>query len=94
MKTIHKDLDLRERWLGIRKLKKDFKPMPYYRRDIEGHSIPKHQQAQQIAELWANTIWKAPTTKAELHTSPIITKDLIYDTTKFTIGELIEVQRN
>ena len=38
--------------------------MPYYRKDKEGNPIPKHLQAQNIADFWANKIWKEPEEKS------------------------------
>ena len=60
--------------------------MPYSRKDIEGIAIPKHLQAQRLAELLANKVWKSPDSPPRLNTIPIITKDFKYDVTNFTIG--------
>ena len=49
LKTIDKDLDLRDQCLGIRKFKQEFKPIPYFKRDSEGNPVPRDQQAEGAA---------------------------------------------
>ena len=36
-KTVSKDLDIRDRWLGISRIKQEYKPRPYIRRDRRGN---------------------------------------------------------
>ena len=50
IKALDKDLDIRDRWLGIRQLKQDYQPNPYARRATEGIHITQKQRAQQAAE--------------------------------------------
>jgi len=33
IKTLDKDLDIRDKWLGIRQLKQEYQPNPYARKD-------------------------------------------------------------
>ena len=35
--ALDKDFDLRDKWLGIRQLKTEYRPQPYYRKDEKGH---------------------------------------------------------
>ena len=51
IRALSKDLDVRDRWMGIRQLKSDYNPSPYNRKEMHGKHIPK----QFIAEKTQNT---------------------------------------
>ena len=57
IKTLDKDLDIRDKWLGIRQLKQEYQPNPYARKTKEGKHIPQHQRAQRAAEYLATEQW-------------------------------------
>ena len=57
MDTLSKDLDVRDRWLGIRQLKHGYQPQPYYRKDTTGNHIKYHNRAQAMAEYLATKQW-------------------------------------
>ena len=45
-----KDLDVRDKWLGIRQLKTEYQPKTYARRTKEGTYIPQAQRAQKAVQ--------------------------------------------
>ena len=47
--SLDRDLDARERWMGIRRLKSDYKPQPFQRNDERGKPVTrsKSQKEQQ-----------------------------------------------
>ena len=57
MDTLDKDLDIRDKWLGIRQLKKEYQPITYARTTKEGHHIPQKERAQKAAEYLAEEQW-------------------------------------
>ena len=57
IKTIDKDLDIRDRWLGIRQLKQEYQPNPYARRTPGGQFIKQNQRAQQAANYFSKEQW-------------------------------------
>ena len=50
LESISKDLDLRERWLGIRELKKKYTPTPFHNKDKYGIHIQYKRRAQYAAK--------------------------------------------
>ena len=44
--TLDKDLDIREKWLGIRQLKAEYRPTPYSRKTKEGEHIRMEERAE------------------------------------------------
>ena len=58
IKTIDKDLDIRDRWLGIRQLKQECQPNPYARRTQEGKFIKQNQRAQEAANYFGKEQWE------------------------------------
>lgn len=48
--TINRDLDARDRWLGMRKSKGKYKPIPYPNKDKEGKHLGWIQRANQAAD--------------------------------------------
>ena len=57
MDTLDKDLDIRDKWLGIRQLKQEYQPHTYARTTKEGHHIPQKDMAQKAAEYLAKEQW-------------------------------------
>ena len=49
LESVSKDLDLRERWLGIRELKRKYNPTPYHNKDKDGQHIT-HDKGAQLAQ--------------------------------------------
>ena len=57
MDTLDKDLDIRDKWLGIRQLKQEYQPHTYARTTKEGQHIPQKDRAQKAAEYLAKEQW-------------------------------------
>ena len=57
MDAIDKDLDVRDRWMGIRQLKQVYQPHPYARRTTDGKHIPQAQRAQKAADYLSTHQW-------------------------------------
>ena len=55
--TLNKDLDLRDRWLGIEQLKSKYSPTPYHNKDRQGQHIRYDQRADKAAEHVSRTQW-------------------------------------
>ena len=50
IKTLDQDLDIRDRWMGIRQLKQEYQSNPYARKTAAGEHITQKQRAQKAAE--------------------------------------------
>ena len=62
---LSKDLDLRERWLGIRELKSKYNPNPYHNKDKQGNHIQWKDRAEKAAEHLSTQQWGLPETTNE-----------------------------
>lgn len=51
LKTLDKDLDSRDQWMGIRYLKSEYKPQPYHRKDKQGRHISKKKQSKNGSKI-------------------------------------------
>ena len=49
LEALDKELDIRDRWLGIRELKGKYNPTPYHNKDTEGKHIKWKERAQKAA---------------------------------------------
>ena len=57
LESVSRELDIRDRWLGIRQMKKQFAPNPYCRKDERGRHIPKDRLAEETAKFLAEEVW-------------------------------------
>ncbi len=58
IKTIAKELDVRERWAGIRRIKGKYQPQPYNRTDkCSGKHIHMKQRAERAADYLSQEQW-------------------------------------
>ncbi len=58
LKTITKELDVRERWAGIRRIKSKYQPQPYNRTDkYSGKHIHMKQRAERAADYLSQEQW-------------------------------------
>ena len=48
--SMSKDLDVRDRWMRIRGIKKEYQPSPSHRKTAEGSHTPKHKIAEEAAK--------------------------------------------
>ena len=51
---VDKDLDVRDRWMGIRYLKKGYQPIPYTIKDEKGNRVAVGNKAQEAANFLAS----------------------------------------
>ena len=61
LETVDKDLDIRDRWLGIRMLRKGYEPIPLAMKNAAGKHVPMPRRAEEAAEFLATKIWGRPT---------------------------------
>ena len=54
---VAEDLDPRDRWLGLKCLRKDIDPIPYAMKDKPSKRVPMRGRAQAAAEYLAEKIW-------------------------------------
>eukprot|EP00975_Prorocentrum_lima_P053908 11310257-Prorocentrum_lima.AAC.1 len=54
---VNEDMDPRDRWLGLRHMKRDYAPTPYCRKTTAGAFIGPHQLAQKAAEYLRDSHW-------------------------------------
>ena len=58
LKAINKDMDERERWMGLRNMKKGYQPQPYHRTEKgTGEHIHMKERAQKAAEYLRDKQW-------------------------------------
>ena len=89
IKTISHELDARDRWMGIRQLKKEFTPQPYHRKDKDGKHVPRHQIAEESAQYLANKQWGRPEEVfTDFPTDKIVTQSKTYNTQDITLEEI------
>ena len=56
--ALNKEIDIRDRWLGLRQMKKGYQIHTYAIKDKEGNRIKKENIAEEIAKHLAENIWK------------------------------------
>ena len=61
IESLDKDLDLKDKWLGIKKLKKNYTPQPYVKKDERGIPIPRHKIADFSAKQLKKLFWTCDT---------------------------------
>lgn len=58
LRSIRNDMDVRDKWMGIKRLRSDGKPQPYHRKDKQRNTIPADQTAEAFAkhleEIWTH----------------------------------------
>jgi len=57
LETIQKDLDIRDRWMGIKRLRSTYTPQPYHRTTGERKHIHGSQRAQEAANYLSQKQW-------------------------------------
>ena len=90
LNAVSKDLDLRDRWCGIRYMKQQYKPVPYQQENSEGRHITYRNRAEGAARHLRERQW-GETDEARQQvfcTDPIITEDLGYNVNIITLPEL------
>ena len=90
MHTISSQLDIRDRWMGIRQLKQGYQPQPYYRRSREGKHVHYGSRAEATAEYLAKDHWgkKEDYIATVLPTTKIINETLAFKIDDITVEEI------
>ena len=92
--SIHKDMDVRDRWLGIRSLKQGFKPAAYHQKDRLGKHVPRNQRAEAAAKFWAHEIWGGShSNSCEISNKIIVQQHEGYNLGEFSMQDLQEAIR-
>ena len=94
LETLTSQLDVRDRWLGIRQLRKGYKPIPYSLKDETGKHIPREQRAHHAANFLATKIWgkSEGTITTEWKQDLIIKEDLGMNVAPITMKEMKEAR--
>ena len=58
LNKLRSELDVREKWAGIRSLKNEFKPLPYNRKDKAGNIVSQNSRAETAAQHLAYEQWR------------------------------------
>ena len=85
---VQHDMDIRDRWLGIKALKSDYNPLTYSNRTATQTHIPKAQRQSAAATYLANIQWVNPPPPPSLLPEPITDEHPILPTSPFLIQEL------
>ena len=74
IESVSKDLDLRDRWLGIRELKRKYNPTPFHNKNAAGEHINHKKRAQEAAKHLSEKQWGTNNTNQtrEMVDTPII----------------------
>ena len=64
--SVDKDLDVRDRWLGIKQMKRGFRAQPYIRKDKDGNVVNFQKQAEAAADYLEQVQWKEPVARAKI----------------------------
>ena len=67
LEGLTKELDIRDRWLGIRELKTKYTPSPYHNKDAEGNHVQWKDRAQKAAEHLSTKQWGDNTHTTDPH---------------------------
>eukprot|EP00973_Karenia_brevis_P061548 8559073-Karenia_brevis.AAC.1 len=89
LRQVSRELDVRDKWLGIKQLKKGYSPQPYCRRNKDGQMVPYKERAETAAKYLAEEVWGTPK-KTRLHSNRKIYKNQHknYLTHQITLDEL------
>ena len=57
MDTVKEELDIRDKWMGLRQMKTGYKPKTFAKCDKDGHPVRLSEQAEATAEYLASVHW-------------------------------------
>ena len=60
IRSVTKDMDPRERWMGIKSMKAEYKPQPYHRKDKSGQTINTHKKLRKHLQSISRPFGKTP----------------------------------
>ena len=96
LESVREDLDVRTKWLGIRYMKKEHKPIPYALRKAEGKrkiNVKQSEKAETAAQHLEEIFWgleNKGAEKTEDKKERIIKANYKYQTEEITLEELRE----
>ena len=87
------ELDIRDQFMGLRRLRKPYVPVPLSIKDSQGKHVPLHRRAQFAASFLGKEIWGEahPTPQELVHqiaSDRLVTDDLRMNTGEITLSEL------
>ena len=87
---VSKDLDERDRWLGLKMLRKGYQPIPNKLRDERGQTYSTRNKAEEAAEFLASRIWgqERPANMPNVGTSRIINQEIGINTEPIKLWEI------
>ena len=88
LRSIREDMDPRDKWMGIKQLKSEYRPQPYHRRDRAGRTIEANKTAEAFAVHLAETWKHTPTPTHEISENKLPIPDLPYMLGDITIDEI------
>ena len=92
--SLSRDLDLRDRWLGIRNLKRGYQKIPYTQTDETGQNVKMKDKAEGAAVFFETHVWKQPAQTTPSFDGPMIVENAsCYNTSSITMEELRSVLR-
>jgi hypothetical protein len=92
LRTLSQELDIRDRWMGIRALKQEFIPQPYHAKDKLGKSVPVHQQAEEAARYLEEEQWgENKHANAHFNTQKVISENLTFNLNEISLAEIKSV---
>eukprot|EP00959_Pyramimonas_sp_CCMP1952_P199602 4175202-Pyramimonas_sp.AAC.1 len=53
-------MDVRDRWIGLRRMRSEYTPQPYAYKKANGAPVPLHERAEEAAKHLATKQWGAP----------------------------------
>eukprot|EP00973_Karenia_brevis_P063934 8886901-Karenia_brevis.AAC.1 len=62
LKDIDEQTDIRDKWMGIKRLKNTYNPQPYSRKGVNNSFVAQNLRAQVAAKYLQNQHWKSTTT--------------------------------
>ena len=97
LETLDKDLDCRDQWMGIKRLKEQYQPNPYHRKTKEGTHIKKEERAKEAAKYLSKEQWgineeiKQQQQREGIRKDRIIEENENYNTQEITLQELKQI---
>ena len=55
--SVSQELDIRDHWMGIRTMRKDYQPIPLSMKDMHGRHVPFKDRAEMAAQFLGTKIW-------------------------------------
>ena len=92
MKSVKEELDVRDKWLGLRFMKKSYQPRPFSRKGGDGKHISKENIARETAKYLAEKHWgKKESRYVEIPKRIVGPLNAKYQLEKIELMEVMEV---